>query len=120
MVKIAEVTRMTNRAPILVPMWSFEISVLSPLHSPMMSGTTTRLVVWDVEGWIYTLSAFLFSGAARPTGSLFFSLQAYAYESRQGTPIRKWSEGSVILWFDWRILNYGPFFETHAASSCIR
>ena len=120
MVKIAEVTRMTNRAPILVPMWSFEISVLSPLHSPMMSGTATGAVICDAEGWIYTLSAFLFSGAARPTGSLFFSLQAYAYESRQGTPIRKWSEWSVIPWFDWRILTYGPFFETHVASSCIR
>ena len=74
MVKIAEVTRMTNRAPILVPMWSFEISVLSPLHSPMMSGTATGAVICDAEGWIYTLSAFLFSGAARPTGSLFFFL----------------------------------------------
>lgn len=52
--------------------------------------------------------------------AFFFSLQAYAYESRQGTPIRKWSEWSVILWFDWRILTYGPFFETHVASSCIR
>lgn len=72
MVKIAEVTRMTNRAPILVPMWSFEISVLSPLHSPMMSGTATGAVICDAEGWIYTLSSFLFCGTARPVGSLFF------------------------------------------------